>query len=66
MHHITHKSGGVVILDGFGIAECFQNGVSLQQLVFKFTLQYVHFEMKNTSMLARVCMYYIFLTQHFI
>ena len=33
------KSWGVVILDCFGIAKCFQDGVGLEQLLFQFSLR---------------------------
>lgn len=36
---MTHKSGGIVIFDGLGISKCLKNGISLEQLVLKFTLQ---------------------------
>ena len=34
------KSWGVVILDCFGIAKCFQDGVGLEQLLFQFSLRW--------------------------
>lgn len=38
MHRVTYKSGGVVILDSFGIAESLKDGIGLKQLSFKFSL----------------------------
>lgn len=35
----TYKSGGVVILDGLGVAESLQDGVGLQQLVLQLPLE---------------------------
>ena len=34
----THESGGVVVLDGLGVAESLQDGVGLQELLLELTL----------------------------
>lgn len=35
----THESGGVIVFDGFRIPESFEDGISLQELLFEFSLR---------------------------
>lgn len=51
----THKSGGVVVLDGLGVTEGLQDGVSLQKLLLQLPLQHGNTQKFLIRVLENIC-----------